>query len=83
MWDQIIERRRSADLIMPSTCRDTADLQRAAGAGMGVDSGLPDFRGTESLWRAYPAPARTQLRFESIASPPRTFPPTRRRPGSL
>jgi NAD-dependent protein deacetylases, SIR2 family len=25
-----------------------------AGAGMGVDSGLPDFRGTEGFWRAYP-----------------------------
>ncbi|WP_223206590.1 hypothetical protein [Campylobacter coli] len=25
-----------------------------AGAGMGVDSGLPDFRGKDSFWRAYP-----------------------------
>ena len=25
-----------------------------AGAGMGVDSGLPDFRGNEGFWRAYP-----------------------------
>jgi NAD-dependent SIR2 family protein deacetylase len=25
-----------------------------AGAGMGVDSGLPDFRGDEGFWRAYP-----------------------------
>ena len=24
----------------------------AAGAGMGVDSGLPDFRGTQEFWRA-------------------------------
>lgn len=40
-----------------------------AGAGMGVDSGLPDFRGTEGFWRAYPALARARLRFESIASP--------------
>lgn len=23
-----------------------------AGAGMGVDSGLPDFRGSEGFWRA-------------------------------
>jgi len=26
-----------------------------AGAGMGVDSGLPDFRGNQGFWRAYPA----------------------------
>lgn len=41
----------------------------AAGAGMGVDSGLPDFRGTEGFWRAYPALGRAGLRFEQIASP--------------
>lgn len=33
----------------------TADvLLIGAGAGMGVDSGLPDFRGTEGFWKAYP-----------------------------
>ena len=26
----------------------------AAVAGMGVDSGLPDFRGPQGFWRAYP-----------------------------
>ena len=26
-----------------------------AGAGTGVDSSLPDFRGPEGFWRAYPA----------------------------
>jgi NAD-dependent SIR2 family protein deacetylase len=39
-----------------------------AGAGMGVDSGLPDFRGTAGFWRAYPALAQAQLHFEDIAS---------------
>lgn len=34
----------------------TADaLLIGAGAGMGVDSGLPDFRGREGFWKAYPA----------------------------
>ena len=41
----------------------------AAGAGMGIDSGLPDYRGDEGFWRAHPALARSRLRFESIASP--------------
>lgn len=41
----------------------------AAGAGMGVDSGLPDFRGTEGFWKAYPALGREHIDFYSIASP--------------
>ena len=41
----------------------------AAGAGMGVDSGLPDFRGNEGFWRAYPALGRSRMDFTSIASP--------------
>ncbi len=41
----------------------------AAGAGMGVDSGLPDFRGTEGFWRAYPALKQAGLAFEEVASP--------------
>jgi NAD-dependent SIR2 family protein deacetylase len=36
---------------------------------MGVDSGLPDFRGPEGFWRAYPPYARLGLAFESVANP--------------
>ena len=41
----------------------------AAGAGMGVDSGLPDFRGKEGFWNAYPALRKAQIDFYRIASP--------------
>ena len=40
-----------------------------AGAGLGVDSGLPDFRGETGFWRAYPALEAKGMRFEEIASP--------------
>lgn len=40
-----------------------------AGAGMGVDSGLPDFRGTEGFWRAYPAIAKLGISFGEMANP--------------
>ncbi|MBI2305720.1 MAG: NAD-dependent deacetylase [Rhodocyclales bacterium] len=40
-----------------------------AGAGMGVDSGLPDFRGMQGFWRAYPALGRARIAFEQIANP--------------
>jgi NAD-dependent SIR2 family protein deacetylase len=40
-----------------------------AGAGMGVDSGLPDFRGTHGFWRAYPPYAKLGLSFQELANP--------------
>ena len=40
-----------------------------AGAGMGVDSGLPDFRGHEGFWRAYPAYRGLGLGFADLAGP--------------
>ncbi|MGE4449556.1 MAG: NAD-dependent deacetylase [Azospira sp.] len=40
-----------------------------AGAGMGVDSGLPDFRGNAGFWRAYPALAEAGIDFTRIANP--------------
>lgn len=40
-----------------------------AGAGMGVDSGLPDFRGDRGFWNAYPAYARLGLTFIDCANP--------------
>jgi NAD-dependent SIR2 family protein deacetylase len=40
-----------------------------AGAGMGVDSGLPDFRGDQGFWKAYPAYSRLGLSFVDCANP--------------
>ncbi len=40
-----------------------------AGAGMGVDSGLPDFRGDEGFWRAYPPLKRLGISFVEMANP--------------
>jgi NAD-dependent SIR2 family protein deacetylase len=40
-----------------------------AGAGMGIDSGLPDFRGDQGFWRAYPPYERLGLDFVSLANP--------------
>jgi len=40
-----------------------------AGAGMGVDSGLPDFRGNQGFWRAYPVYEKLGLSFSSMANP--------------
>ncbi len=40
-----------------------------AGAGMGVDSGLPDFRGEKGFWRAYPLYERLGLNFVEMANP--------------
>jgi len=44
-------------------------LMITAGAGMGVDSGLPDFRGRQGFWRAYPPLARLGISFEEMANP--------------
>ena len=49
--------------------READGLLIAAGAGIGVDSGLPDFRGDGGFWRAYPALGRLGLPFHAIACP--------------
>jgi NAD-dependent SIR2 family protein deacetylase len=40
-----------------------------AGAGMGVDSGLPDFRGNEGFWKAYPPMKKLGKSFYDMANP--------------
>lgn len=55
---------QSCDLLVQADA-----LLIAAGAGMGCDSGLPDFRGAEGFWRAYPALANSGMVFSEIANP--------------
>jgi NAD-dependent SIR2 family protein deacetylase len=49
--------------------READALLIGAGAGMGVDSGLPDFRGDKGFWKAYPPMAKLGLSFSSMANP--------------
>lgn len=55
---------RAAELIAEADV-----LVFAAGAGMGVDSGLPDFRGNTGFWKAYPPYRELGLDFVSLAQP--------------
>jgi NAD-dependent SIR2 family protein deacetylase len=60
----------SAELDRAAALLSAADaLLVCAGAGMGVDSGLPDFRGDAGFWRAYPPYQRLGLRFVELADP--------------
>ena len=55
---------RAAELIAKADA-----LLITAGAGMGVDSGLPDFRGGKGFWGAYPALGKLGISFEEMAQP--------------
>lgn len=58
MLDRAAEAIRSAEALLIT-----------AGAGMGVDSGLPDFRGPEGFWNAYPPYRKLGLKFQDLADP--------------
>lgn len=61
--DEIEDRIRQAAAVL----RQADALLIGAGAGMGVDSGLPDFRGNEGFWKAYP-PFRGRI-FAEMSNP--------------
>ena len=52
-----------------SWIRDADALLVTAGAGIGIDSGLPDFRGPQGFYGAYPGLQRSRLGFHDIANP--------------
>ncbi len=49
--------------------RNADALLICAGAGIGVDSGLPDFRGNDGFWEAYPPLRDAGIPFTRIANP--------------
>ena len=55
---------QAAQLIQNATA-----LMVVAGAGMGIDSGLRDFRSESDFWEAHPALGAQRLRLESMAAP--------------
>ncbi|MEN8119311.1 MAG: Sir2 family NAD-dependent protein deacetylase [Bacteroidota bacterium] len=59
-----------ADLKKAAEAVKKADsLLITAGAGIGVDSGLPDFRGDSGFWKAYPPIAKLGKSFSEMANP--------------
>jgi NAD-dependent SIR2 family protein deacetylase len=54
----------AANIIKQSTA-----ILIGAGAGIGVDSGLPDFRSREGFWEKYPAYEKLNMNFHDLANP--------------
>ncbi len=48
--------------------RNADALLIAAGAGMGIDSGLPDYRGPNGLWKGYKGSEMPNVRFMELAN---------------
>jgi NAD-dependent SIR2 family protein deacetylase len=75
-WHEISEKINAGRLLMKEAIQEAAEVIQeadtlviAAGAGMGVDSGLPDFRGPQGFWRAYPPYEKLGLHFFELANP--------------
>lgn len=49
--------------------KNAGALVMTSGAGMGVDSGLPDFRGDNGFWQAYPMYQHLGINFYDAANP--------------
>ena len=62
-------KRKDLEYISAKMTIEKADaILITAGAGMGVDSGLPDFRGNEGLWTAYPPIKKLGYDFKQMES---------------
>jgi NAD-dependent SIR2 family protein deacetylase len=74
-YSQVIQQGKQMEYLQSSIIKAKDMIEQAdavlitAGAGMGVDSGLPDFRGNDGFWRAYPPLKKIGLDFYDIANP--------------
>jgi len=56
-------------LLAAKAIKGATALLLTSGAGLGVDSGLPDFRGPEGFWKAYPPMKKLGLQFPMMSNP--------------
>jgi len=74
-YSQVIQKGKQMQYLKSSIINARGMIEQAdailitAGAGMGVDSGLPDFRGNDGFWKAYPPFKKINLNFFDIANP--------------
>ncbi|OHD96224.1 MAG: NAD-dependent deacetylase [Sulfurimonas sp. RIFCSPHIGHO2_12_FULL_36_9] len=64
-YEDIVENIEKAKEIV----QEATAILITAGAGMGVDSGLPDFRGNEGFWKSYPPMKKLNISFSQMANP--------------
>lgn len=70
MYNENMDEKMKELIIKAQEIIDEADaILITAGAGMGVDSGLPDFRGNHGFWNAYPEAKKRGLSFSQMANP--------------
>lgn len=50
------------------TIKDSSALLIVAGAGMGIDSGLPDYRGPNGLWNTWHPARKLKMRYEDLST---------------
>ena len=50
------------------TIQDSTALLIVAGAGMGIDSGLPDYRVPNGLWNTWHPARELQMRYEDLST---------------
>lgn len=63
------QRAECFDKFVEQTARITSDHAREQAVAANPGSGLPDFRGSQGFWQAYPALAKAGIHFQDIVCP--------------